>query len=229
VRPCKPVLANFELITIPSIQSPDTALQDSQSVLTSIDQLLALNGWVAALCPTLARPFGQNKESDAYDALIQANHMYYIGIVVHSADHFLVDQLAVIVQLAKTLGNQNIFVSMLDYHSSDATETLIDLCEAVMILLGVPYRIRRVPSMTVNPAQAYYPAEEAYMRNLALDPLKELYVKRKIKFHRVIWLKGFTCPNDILENIKVSIVNDAAMVCGMDWSEYNGFYIFSDR
>jgi hypothetical protein len=155
--------------------------------------------------------------------------MYYIGMVVHSADHFLVDQLSVIVQLAKTLGNQNIFVSMLDYHSSDSTETLVDLCEAVLILLGVPYRIRRVPSMTVDPGQAYYPAEEAYMRNLALEPLKELYVKRKIKFHRVIWLKGFTCPNDILENIKVSIVNDAAMVCGMDWSEYNGFYIFSDR
>jgi hypothetical protein len=155
--------------------------------------------------------------------------MYYIGIVIHSADHFLVDQLAVIVQLAKTLGTQNIFVSMLDYDSSDSTETLTDLCEAVMILLGVPYRIRRVPPMTANPTHAYYPAEEAHMRNLALEPLKELYIKRSIVFHRVIWLKGFTCPNDILENIKISIANDAAMVCGMDWSEHNAFYIFSDR
>ena len=83
--------------------------------------------------------------------------------------------------------------------------------------------------MTEDPAAAYYPAEEAYMRNLALEPLKELYERRKIKFHRVIWLKGFTCPNDILETIKVSDANDAAMVCGMDWAEHNGFFIFSDR
>jgi hypothetical protein len=212
-----------------SIQSSDTALLDSQSVLTSIDQLLSLNGWVAALCPTLTRPFGQNKPTDAYDSLIAANHMYYIAIGIHSADHFLVDQLAVIVQLAKTLGTQNIFVSMLDYASSDSTETLTDLCEAVLLLLGVPFRIRRVPAMTHDPTLAYYPAEEAHMRNLALEPLKELYTRRKIKFHRVIWLKGFTCPNDILETIKASIVNNAAMVCGMDWSEHNGFYIFSDR
>ncbi|KAG8901422.1 Cryptococcal mannosyltransferase 1 [Tulasnella sp. 408] len=50
-----------------------------------------------------------------------------------------------------------------------------------------------------------------------------------MKFHRVIWLKGFTCPNDILESIKVSEMNEAAMVCGMDWAEHNGFFIFSDR
>jgi hypothetical protein len=206
---------------------------DAQTVLRSIEQLLSLNGWVAALCPTLSRPFGQNKntaQSDlSYDVLAQEDRLYYVAIVIHSADHFLVDQLAVIVQLAKRLGTQNIFVSMLDYDSTDSTETLTDLCEAVLTLLGVPFRIRRVPGMTVDPAAAYYPAEEAYMRNLALEPLRDLYQKRNVKFHRVIWLKGFTCPNDILETIKVSLANDAAMVCGMDWAEHNGFYIFSDR
>ena len=79
------------------------------------------------------------------------------------------------------------------------------------------------------PDAAYYPLEEAYMRNLALEPLHELYTKRNIKFSRVIWLKGFTCPNDILETIKISFANEAAMVCGMDWAEHNKFFIFSDR
>ena len=83
--------------------------------------------------------------------------------------------------------------------------------------------------MTVDAAAAYYPLEEAYMRNLVLEPLLELKQKRHINFRRVIWLKGFTCPNDILETIKVSIANQAAMVCGMDWAEHNGFFIFSDR
>lgn len=212
-----------------SILSQDTSHMDAQSTLSAIDQLLTLNGWVAALCPTLTRPFGQNKYEGAYEDLASQDRLYYIGMVIHSADHFLVDQLAVIVQLAKRLGTSNLFVSMLDYNSSDSTETLTDLCEAVLTLLGVPFRIRRVPGMTENPSSAYYPLEEAHARNLALEPLHELYEKRKIKFHRVIWLKGFTCPNDILETIKISMANEAAMVCGMDWAEHNGFFIFSDR
>lgn len=202
---------------------------DTQHVLSAIDQLLSLNGWVAAACPTLVRPFGQNKHDEAYDDMIRENHLYYIAIIIHSADHFLVDQLAVIVQMAKRLGTQNLFVSMLDYDSTDSTETLTDLCEAVLTLLGVPFRIRRVPSMTVDPSAAYYPLEEAHMKNLALEPLRELLAKRRMKFKRVIWLKGFTCPNDILETIKISFANEAAMVCGMDWAQHNGFFIFSDR
>ncbi|KAI0045041.1 glycosyltransferase family 69 protein [Auriscalpium vulgare] len=219
----------WERFQKPYILNKDTAQLDAQSVMSSIEQLLSLNGWVAALCPTLVRPFGQNKHENAYDDLASKDHMYFIGIVIHSADHFLVDQLAVIVQLAKRLGPSNLFVSMLDYDSTDSTATLTDLSEAVLIMLGIPYRIRRVPGMTEDPAMAYYPLEEAHMRNMALAPLQELYQRRKIKFHRVIWLKGFTCPNDILETIKVSEANNAAMVCGMDWAEHNGFFIFSDR
>ncbi|KAG8995306.1 Cryptococcal mannosyltransferase 1 [Tulasnella sp. JGI-2019a] len=214
---------------LPFILSKDTSHLDAQVVRSAIDDLLSLNGWVAAACPTLSRPFGQNKREDAYDDLISANNLYYVAIIIHSADHFLVDQLAVIVQLARRLGHRNLFVSMLDYGSEDATPTLIDLCEAVLTLLQVPFRIRRIPSMTEDPSAAYYPLEEAYARNLALEPLGELKKNRGIQFHRVIWLKGFTCPNDILETIKVSQMNEAAMVCGMDWAEHNGFFIFSDR
>jgi len=203
---------------------------DTQIIRTAIEELLALNGWVAALCPTLIRPFGQNTRDDTYyEELAKQNRLYYVAIVIHSADHFLVDQLAVIVQLAKRLGTQNLFVSMLDYTSVDSTPTLLDLCEAVLIMLGVPFRIRRVPGMTEDPSAAYYPLEEAHTRNLVLEPLHELHKKRGIQFHKVIWLKGFTCPNDILELIKVSDVNEAAMVCGMDWAEHNGNFIFSDR
>ncbi|GLB42772.1 putative cryptococcal mannosyltransferase 1 [Lyophyllum shimeji] len=219
----------WERFQLPYILNRETSPMDSQHVVSSIDQLLSLNGWVAALCPTLTRPFGQNKHDEAYADLILADHLYYIAIIIHSADHFLVDQLAVIVQMAKRLGARNLFVSMLDYDSSDSTETLTDLCEAVLILLGVPFRIRRVPGMTSDPSAAYYPLEEAYMRNLALEPLHELRQKRDIAFQRVVWLKGFTCPNDILETLKVSFANEAAMVCGMDWAEHNGFFIFSDR
>ncbi|KAH8827197.1 glycosyltransferase family 69 protein [Flagelloscypha sp. PMI_526] len=219
--------ARFQLTLYASHAQIIHTTADTQNVMTAIDQLLSLNGWVAALCPTLARPFNTNQAS--FSELAQSDNLYYIAIVIHSADHFLVDQLAVIVQLSKRLGSQNLFVSMLDFDSTDSTETLTDLCEAVLILLGVPFRIRRVPSMTSDPAASYYPLEEAYTRNLALEPLHELWERRSIRFTRVIWLKGFTCPNDILETIKISQANEAAMVCGMDWAEHNGFFIFSDR
>ncbi|CED82738.1 Mannosyltransferase 1, CMT1 [Phaffia rhodozyma] len=213
----------------PWITGADTAHRDAQVVRNAIDELLKFNGWVAAACPTLSRPFGQNKRDDQYEDLAKGGHLYYIAIVVHSADHFLVDQLAVIVQLAKRLGHKNVFVSMLDSDSTDSTPTLSDLCEAVLTMLGIAFRIRRVPPMTVNPSAAYYPLEEATARNLALDPLFELAEKRQIKFHRVVWLKGFTCPTDVLENLRVSKANDASLVCGMDWAEHNLFFIFSDR
>ncbi|KAF8556711.1 glycosyltransferase family 69 protein [Imleria badia] len=225
-------VSNFwEQSQVPFITAKETSHADTQSVLSAVEELLSLNGWVAAYCPTLVRPFGQNKniDEDAYDDLANDDRLYYIALAIHSADHFLVDQLAVIVQLAKRLGTSNIFVSMLDYGSTDSTPTLTDLCEAVLTLLGVPFRMHRVPSMTEDPAVAYYPSEEAYMRNLALEPLLELREKRQMAFNRVIWLKGFTCPNDILETLRVSIANEASMVCGMDWAESGGQFIFSDR
>ncbi|KAL7422717.1 hypothetical protein Q5752_002009 [Cryptotrichosporon argae] len=213
----------------PFITNKDTAHLDTQVMRSVIDDLLQFNGWVAAACPTLVRPFGQNSRDDHYEDLASKDHLYYVAIVIHSADHFLVDQLAIIVQLARRLGTRNIFVSMLDQASTDSTPTLSDLCEAVLTVLGIAFRIRRVPPMTVDPAATYYPLEEAEARNLALEPLHELWQRRSIKFHRVIWLKGFTCPNDVLESLRVSEVNGAAMVCGMDWAEHNGFFIFSDR
>lgn len=213
----------------PSITSKDTSHMDTQIMRGAIEDLLAMNGWVTASCSSLTRPFGHSRKEEAWDDLLHDNHLYYIAIIIHSADHFLLDQLAVIIQMARRLGPQTLFVSMLDYDSDDATPTLLDLCEAVLTLLAVPFRIRHVPRMTEDPKAAYYPLEEAYSRNLALEPLWELHERRNIKFHRVVWLKGFTCPNDILETIKVSQVNNAALVCGMDWAEFKGSFIFSDR
>lgn len=213
----------------PFMTGSDTAHLDQQVVRGAIDDLLSFNGWVAGACPTLKRPFGQMSMDENYEDLANKGHLYYVAIVVHSADHFLVDQLAVIVQLARRLGPRHIFVSVLDSASTDSTATLSDLCEAVMITLGIAFRISRVPPMTHEPSAAYYPLEEAQARNLALEPLHELWQKRSVKFHRVIWLKGFTCPKDVLESLRVSESNSAAMVCGMDWAEHNGFFIFSDR
>ncbi|WOO78789.1 uncharacterized protein LOC62_02G002327 [Vanrija pseudolonga] len=208
----------------PFIAGSETAHEDTQVMKGVIDDLLQFNGWVAAKCQTLVRPFSQSVD-DKYNDLANTDHLYYIALVVHSADHFLVDQLAIIVQLARRLGTRHIFVSMLDQGSTDATPTLSDLCEAVLTILGIAFRIRRIDPLTIT----YYPLEEAAVRNLVLEPLHELQQKRNIKFHRVIWLKGFTCPMDVLESLRVSEQNSAAMVCGMDWAEHNGFFIFSDR
>ena len=51
------------------MNSQDTIHIDAQATRSSIEDLLSLHGWVAADCPTLSRPFGQNKYQDAYDDL----------------------------------------------------------------------------------------------------------------------------------------------------------------
>jgi hypothetical protein len=187
-----------------------------------VDQLLAFNGWVAAACPTLLRPFTQSKHlrsSRTHDLLSERRELYYIALIISSADHFLIDQFAVIVQLARQLGSDRVYVSMVDYASTDSTPSLLDLFEAALTLLGIPFRIRHIPPMTEERTFAYYPLEEAHMRNVALEPLMELKERRRITFGRVIWLKGFTCPNDVFEAVRISWENDAEMVCGMDWRQ----------
>lgn len=202
---------------------------DEQVVKGVVDELMAFNGWAAAACSFLTRPFANDRRDDTYTDLTESGQMYYFALVVHSADHFLIDQMATIIQLSKRLGPSNIFVSLLDYASTDSTPFLCDLADMVFTLLGISFRIKRIPPMTRDPAAAYYPLEEAYTRNLALEPLMELYHRRHVKFAKVIWLKGFTCPNDILETLRVSRLNRAAMTCSMDWKEHNGFFIFNDR
>ncbi|GAA5849296.1 hypothetical protein JCM8547_006506 [Rhodosporidiobolus lusitaniae] len=213
----------------PFMTGSETMHLDEQVVRGAIDELLGFNGWAAAACSSLTRPFGISKKEDDWSDLGRPGALYYFALVVHGADHFLIDQLAVIVQLAKRLGPTSIFVSIVDYASVDSTPFLCDLAEAVMTLLGISFRIRQVAPMTSDPTASYYPLEEAYTRNLALEPLQELWERRKVKFERVIWLKGFTCPNDILETIRVSMINQASMVCSMDWKEHNGFFIYNDR
>jgi len=212
----------------PFATSRETVHLDEQVVRGAVEELLGFNGWAAAACSSLRRPFAQVHEDD-YGDLGKPGQLYYFAMVVHGADHFLIDQLAVIVQLSKKLGPQSIFVSLIDYASLDSTPFICDIAEAVMILLGISFRIRQVPPMTADPAASYYPLEEAYTRNLAMEPLLELWDRRRVQFSQVIWLKGFTCPNDILETMRVSQVNEAAMVCSMDWKEHNGFFIYNDR
>ncbi|BGP49498.1 hypothetical protein JCM10450v2_005389 [Rhodotorula kratochvilovae] len=213
----------------PFMTGSETMHLDEQVVRGAIDELLGFNGWAAAACSSLTRPFGISKREDDWSDLARPGALYYFALVVHGADHFLIDQLAVIVQLAKRLGPTSVFVSIVDYASIDSTPFLCDLAEMVMTLLGISFRIRQVPPMTADPTASYYPLEESHTRNLALEPLQELWERRKVKFERVIWLKGFTCPNDILETIRVSMVNQASMVCSMDWKEHNGFFIYNDR
>lgn len=214
---------------LPFATNAETMHLDEQVVKGVVDELMAFNGWAAAACSSLTRPFAADRRDDAYTDLTESGQMYYFALVVHSADHFLIDQMATIIQLSKRLGPSNIFVSLLDYASTDSTPFLCDLADMVFTLLGISFRIKRIPPMTRDPAAAYYPLEEAYTRNLALEPLMELYHRRHVKFAKVIWLKGFTCPNDILETLRVSRLNRAAMTCSMDWKEHNGFFIFNDR
>jgi hypothetical protein len=60
--------------------SKDMAHLDQRVLRGAIDALLSFNGWVAAACLTLRRPFGQNSRDDHYEDLAS------VAIVIHSAD-----------------------------------------------------------------------------------------------------------------------------------------------
>lgn len=214
---------------LPFATNQETVHLDEQVVKGVVDELMSFNGWAAAACSSLTRPFAKDRKDDDYADLTNSGQLYYFALVVHSADHFLIDQVATIVQLSKRLGPSNVFVSLIDYASTDSTPFLSDMTEMMFTILGISFRIKRIPPMTKDPAAAYYPLEESYTRNLAMEPLMELYHRRKVRFAKVIWLKGFTCPSDVLETLRIANVNKAAMTCSMDWKEHNGFFIYNDR
>jgi hypothetical protein len=95
-----------------------------------------------------------------------------------------------------------VFVSLVDYASTDSTPFLCDLAEAVMTLLGISFRI-------VRAGEALEPDDPLELDLAALPQ----FVQR---------LKGEVA-------LRVSYVNQASMVCSMDWKEHNGFFIYNDR
>ncbi|KAH8115530.1 hypothetical protein DFH11DRAFT_1840633 [Phellopilus nigrolimitatus] len=167
-----------------------TSHLDQQIVLAGIEQLLTLNGWVAALCPNLSRPFGQSDNA-------------------HSADHFLVDQLDVIVRMARQIGTQYIFVFMLDYDPLDSTETLLDLCEAVLTLIGTR------PQHTI-PSRRRTRATSSSSRSTSSTR------SAKSSSTAPSGSRASRALNDIFEMIMASQANDARR------DGHNGFFIFSD-
>lgn len=217
----------WQRFQLPFATNPETVHLDENVIKGVVDDLMGFNGWMGSECASLNRPY--TNEADAYHDLSDKSQTYYFALVLHSAEHFVIDHLSSVIQVSRRLGPENMFVSVVDYGSNDSTAFLCDLTEMVLVLLNIPFKIRRVELMHATADASYYPLEEAYTRNLALEPLQELWKRRRMHFQRVIWLKGFTCPNDILESLRVSYVNDAAMVCGMDWKEHNGFFLFNDR
>ncbi|KAI7967097.1 hypothetical protein MJO29_000374, partial [Puccinia striiformis f. sp. tritici] len=178
----------WQRFQLPFATAPETIHLDEQVIKGTVEELLPFNGWAAAACTTLTRPYASDSE-DPYADLTKPGQRYFFALVVHSADQFFIDQPAVVVQAARKLGTQAIFVSVVDYASTDSIPFLCDLAEAVMVLHGIPFRIRRVPPMTSDPAASYYPLEEAYTRNLALEPSYEgpCMDSSQMHFCRDIW------------------------------------------
>ncbi|EGG02542.1 uncharacterized protein MELLADRAFT_91337 [Melampsora larici-populina 98AG31] len=193
----------WQIFQLPFANTPETIHLDEQAIKQTVEEFLSFNGRAAAACTTLTRPFASDEEGPHADLLKPA-------------------------MSSKKVGTQTIFVLIVDYASSNSTPFFCDLAEAVMLILGIPFRMRLLPQMTEDPAASYYRLEEAYTQNLALEPLFELYERRKVTFSRVIWLKGFTY-RDLLETLRISLMNQATMVCSMDWKEHDVFLISNNR
>jgi len=125
------------------------------------------------------------------------------------------DQLAVI-STSRNDSDPPALSSNARYDSSDSTVLLTDLIKRGLILLGIPEGYTG-PGMTEYPGAAYYLPRGLYAANLALQPLMELYERRKSSSLVSHLAQGFHLPNDILETSKAAEANDAARVGCIDW------------
>lgn len=193
---------------------------DTYRVGQAMKSLHGFQGWALDGCSALASPFGRRE--DIID--INANLKLYVAIVMNKGAHFVIDQLSIVLQLAK---RHSLFISIVEYGpGQDGGSFLLDLVEGALVLADIPYRVEQLEAR-LSTEETYYPLVEAQLRNLAIGPLLDMQKGGKT-FDRVLWLRGFICPSDIYKMIRTSYSNDATMVCGMDWRSQGDHLVFTD-
>lgn len=188
-------------------------MEDAYSLTSAVQALRSFKGWAIDGCQDIGTPFASTFLSNIQ---LPTSMSLYIAIVMNKGAHFIVDQLSIVLQLRELSHIDKIYVSVVEYgKNEDGGSFLLDLVEGCLAMADISYTIEQLQSR-YSSQDTYYPQLEADLRNLALAPLLKMKSKR-IRYDRVIWLRGFICPGDLFAMVKTSYHNNASMVCGMDW------------
>lgn len=149
----------------------------------------------------------------------------FIASNLHNNQDVLPYYSAALQQLVQLIGVNNTYVSIYESHSSDKTKPMLSVIDHDLQQLGVPRRILMDDKRTkVGLGQHRNGRIDflAYVRNVALEPLKELFDKGQ-PFTHVLWINDvYFQPNAILQLLDTD-AGRYDQACALDFIG-NGFY-----
>ncbi|SJX62153.1 uncharacterized protein SRS1_13001 [Sporisorium reilianum f. sp. reilianum] len=149
----------------------------------------------------------------------------FIASNLHNNQHVLPYYLAALQQLVQQLGVYSTYVSIYESHSTDRTKPMLTALDHDLSNLGVQHRIRMDDAQTkVGLGQHRNGRIEflAYVRNVALEPLQQLWDQGQ-RFTHVLWINDvFFKPHDLVALLETD-GGRYDQVCAMDFIG-NGFY-----
>lgn len=122
-----------------------------------------------------------------------------------------------IVQVMKFLGPQNCALSIVEGRSADGTAEILAALDKPLKDLGVP--LYNLSHSDLSPKYGILDRIEALsqLRNQALEPLTSnpsAFASDAL----ILFLNDITvCPDDLLELVHQHVIQDADMVCALDW------------
>ncbi|KAK6364247.1 hypothetical protein LTS17_012418 [Exophiala oligosperma] len=144
---------------------------------------------------------------------------YFFALNLYQSAHILPRLLGSIIQAIRILGPEVCVLSIVGGRSDDGTTEILTTLRPHLEALGVKYYFGTSP---IDPLEEGHDriTELANLRNLALDPL----VRRPTQYASpdtiVIFLNDVAiCPDDILELVYQYTLQQADMVCAMDWKD----------
>lgn len=149
----------------------------------------------------------------------------FIASNLHNNQDVLPHYSAALQQLVQLIGIDNTYVSIYESHSSDKTKSMLSVLDHDLQQLGVSRRILMDDEQTKVGIGEHRNGRIdflAYVRNVALEPLQELFDKGE-PFTHVLWLNDvYFQPNAILDLLDTD-AGKYDQACALDFIG-NGFY-----
>lgn len=140
---------------------------------------------------------------------------YFFAIDLREALPLLPRLLGSVVETIRFLGPSNCALSIVEGNSNDGTYDVLKALRPKLESLATTYYLQ---SSTINPQEGDRIGKLADLRNLAVQPLKD-EPARYTADTTVIFLNDVAaCSEDILELIHQRQVQEADMVCPLDWT-----------
>ncbi|KAJ2759498.1 hypothetical protein H4S06_002200 [Coemansia sp. BCRC 34490] len=129
-----------------------------------------------------------------------------------------------LVELARVLGPQRVFISIYENASQDSTTEILQVLKRVLLSLDIPHSI--TTDKRERPKQRHRIEYMAELRNRAMEPL---YRNETASFDKIVFVNDvFFCVPDVLELIHQADKQNAHMTCAEDFALTHGSLTFYD-